>query len=510
MNKPKTPLAPLPAEIFHQAVEEADIAITITDPEANVLYVNPAFTRVTGYAAAEMVGRNQSLLSNKTTPRELYKQLWDTIVQGLPWSGQLVNRRKDRTKYLADVAITPVHDADGRIVNFLGLHRDMTELHRLECQVLNQKGLIESVVANIPAAVALIDANDNVVLDNQAHRHLVDELGLAAPAVQLFNAIRSELGLLQFPQPGQFADNRAFVEREVRIDSPDLQPTRWFSCSGVWVTETDDRATAFFTRESRTYLLLLAIETTATRMQQQRLHMSMLQASMAEEDRINDLRETLSAAAFQLEGPLNVMTSAIALLRHRDPNDPMAAALGSAVKSGTEAVQHLRTVIPAQRAESEIALNVNELLREVIEMLTPRLLAAGIRVAWNPQQVLPAIHGHPNKLRSMIKALLDNAIDAMNTRGWRERDLLVATQSLPDGIEIRIEDSGPGIAPELQLRVFEPFFTTRAKEGRHLGIGLASAQQIVVDHCGSIEIDPNMAKGCRVLVTLPQGGKKAS
>ena len=129
--------------VFQHTVDQADIAISITDVGGNILYVNPAFVRVTGYAADELAGRNQSMLSNKTTPPEVYKSLWQHISRGEAWSGRLVNRRKDGSKYLAELDISPVVDAGGGIVNYLGMHRDVTAMHRLECEVKNQKALIE-------------------------------------------------------------------------------------------------------------------------------------------------------------------------------------------------------------------------------------------------------------------------------------------------------------------------------------------------------------------------------
>ncbi|HCN66882.1 MAG TPA: nitrogen fixation negative regulator NifL, partial [Candidatus Accumulibacter sp.] len=147
-------------QVFQQTVNQADMAISITDGQGNILYVNPAFTRVTGYASDEAVGRNQSIVSNHSMPRDFYRALWQTISHGEPWSGHLVNRRKDGSKYLAELSISPVLNASGEVLNYLGMHRDITDLHRLESQVRNQKALIESVVDAAPMVIALLDADD--------------------------------------------------------------------------------------------------------------------------------------------------------------------------------------------------------------------------------------------------------------------------------------------------------------------------------------------------------------
>ena len=157
----------LPPEVYRQAVDQADLAISITDARANILFANEAFTRVTGYGAGEIVGKNESMLSNHTTPAVLYQEMWGELAAQRPWSGKLLNRRKDGALYLAELTISPVVDAAGKTTHFLGMHRDITEMHRLERVVRNQKHLIESVVDAAPIAFALLDPTGRVSLDNQ-------------------------------------------------------------------------------------------------------------------------------------------------------------------------------------------------------------------------------------------------------------------------------------------------------------------------------------------------------
>ena len=164
----------LPPQVFRQAVEQAALAISITDEQANILYANPAFERVTGYRAEEVVGRNQSLLSYKVTPDLVYETLWAQLRRQRAWNGMLVNRRSDGGRYLADLTITPVVDAAGKTSHYLGMHRDVTEVHHLERQVQNQKAMIESVVDAAQVAICLLDERDHVVLDNQEYKKLLE------------------------------------------------------------------------------------------------------------------------------------------------------------------------------------------------------------------------------------------------------------------------------------------------------------------------------------------------
>jgi nitrogen fixation regulatory protein len=489
----------IPAQVFEQVVEQADLAVSITDPKANIVYVNPAFTRITGYAPEQAIGKNESMLSHKVTPPAVYESLWGRLAAHESWSGRLVNRRADGGKYLAELVISPVLDDSGQVIHYLGLHRDITELHRLESEVKNQKALIESVVDAAPVAMALLDGEDSVVLDNQEYKKMMGDLAMAEPATVILDAVRADMGHgIGTPKPG----SHAFLNREVRIDPPNNRLARWFSCSGIWVRRDEGDADSFFGHQNSIYLLLVAMEITELRAQQEKSRMAALQAMLAEEGRITALRETLAAAAFQLEGPVNVMNTVLATLERRGNGLPAGDALAEALKAAQAAVDTLRSAIPSQSEEQPTTVNLNEALHDVLSLATGRMLAAGIRVGWQPQAVLPAIHGYPNRLRAMFKALVDNAIEAMNTRGWRERELSITSRSIDDGIEILIEDSGPGIPEGSNLKVFEPFYTTK-KHGGHLGTGLSSALQVVQDHGGGIEIDPLDGGGCRVRVVLP-------
>ncbi|RTL32931.1 MAG: nitrogen fixation negative regulator NifL, partial [Rhodocyclaceae bacterium] len=163
--------------LFLEAVEQAPIAISITDPQARILYANPAFEGVTGYAPSEVLGLNESILSYKTTPRSVYETLWKSLHEKKTWNGTLVNRRKDGSRYIAELTITPILDSKGETAYCLGMHRDVTALHALKQKVQNQKALIESVIDVAPIAIALLDDQQRVVLDNHEYKQLTDDLG---------------------------------------------------------------------------------------------------------------------------------------------------------------------------------------------------------------------------------------------------------------------------------------------------------------------------------------------
>ncbi len=90
-----SPEAPLPPRLFFEAVEQATVAISITDSNANILYANRAFETLSGYPRDEVLGKKQSILSSNATPEAIYRRLWRTIKGKTAWSGTLVNRTRN-------------------------------------------------------------------------------------------------------------------------------------------------------------------------------------------------------------------------------------------------------------------------------------------------------------------------------------------------------------------------------------------------------------------------------
>ena len=112
-DESSNPTASVPPKVFRLLVDQAALAISITDAHARILYANSTFERVTGYSKDEVIGHNESILSYRVTPTIVYETLWAQLKRQRPWNGLLVNRRKDGSRYLADLTITPVVDEAG-------------------------------------------------------------------------------------------------------------------------------------------------------------------------------------------------------------------------------------------------------------------------------------------------------------------------------------------------------------------------------------------------------------
>ncbi len=110
-----------------RALEQTADAVLITDCNGVIEYVNPAFEQVTGYAAAEAMGRQPNLLKSGRQGQGFYDNMWKTILAGEVFNDVLINRRKDGSLYYEEKTITPLKDVDGRITHFVATGKDITE-----------------------------------------------------------------------------------------------------------------------------------------------------------------------------------------------------------------------------------------------------------------------------------------------------------------------------------------------------------------------------------------------
>jgi len=166
-----------------QAVEQAGESVVITDIEGNIEYANPSFTRMTGYANAEVMGKHTRILKSGIQTPAYYKKLWDTISSGNVWTGAILDRRKDGSTYPAIMSISPILDENRVITHYVGIQQDMTEHNLLEekffqAQKMEAIGTLVGGIAhdfnNILAAITgnLYLAKARTKYDTDVHRML--------------------------------------------------------------------------------------------------------------------------------------------------------------------------------------------------------------------------------------------------------------------------------------------------------------------------------------------------
>jgi len=180
-------------------------------------------------------------------------------------------------------------------------------------------------------------------------------------------------------------------------------------------------------------------------------------------------------------------------------------------REGLRRIQHivgdLRDFARLDEGERQRA-DLNAGILSTINIIRGRARAKQVRIEKDLAPSLPLVWCYPAKINQVVMNLLANGIDATEPGGVvtiRTRPATSSSEALPDAVEIVVEDTGPGISPEVRERIFDPFVTTKPP-GQGTGLGLSISYGIVRDHGGTISVDaadPATGRGARFVVRLP-------
>ncbi len=156
------------------AIGQISEAIVITDISGTIQFVNSAFCKITGYSAAEIIGQSTRLLKSDRQDPAYYRELWNTILSGEVWRGELQNRRKDGTFYTDKMSITPVRSAGGVITNFIAIKQDITERRVTEAALHSSERSLEDIQHIVPMGSWELDAHASQFLGSEGFFRVFD------------------------------------------------------------------------------------------------------------------------------------------------------------------------------------------------------------------------------------------------------------------------------------------------------------------------------------------------
>ena len=142
-----------------KAVEQTPVSIVITNIKGEIEYVNSKFCNLTGYRKEEVIGQNPRILKSETTTQEYSNILWQTILSGKEWSGELQNKKKNGELYWESALISPIINDINQITHFIAIKEDITDRKLAEEERIRQTGLLTSLLDSIPDIIFFKDSS---------------------------------------------------------------------------------------------------------------------------------------------------------------------------------------------------------------------------------------------------------------------------------------------------------------------------------------------------------------
>ncbi|RQW62125.1 nitrogen fixation negative regulator NifL [Vibrio viridaestus] len=497
---PETPTPIFGEEVFEQIVSNAPVAISITDESGNILFVNDTFCKITGYKLDELIGHHSSMLSYKATPRSVYEGLWSAITAGNHWQGQLLNRRKSGEPYIADMSISRINNSEGQ-VRYYAIHKDITEKHHMQIHQQNQSIMFQAVLNAAPMAIALIDQEHNAIFKNDRFEKMNLSIE-TSPTQLLLDAIQSDYG---YDTLEEFMGNKTQKYKGIHIENSGPMRERWFDFVLVKIPVSDTTAETYFNREQGYYIVIAINERTREKLLVEERRINTVKLMTRDNKYVHAMQEALMATLHQLQGPFNMIESAINILKRTNAACPGLVAMDEAMGTAVEAMEDIKQAIPERNSEAFQPVNLNLIVKDATSITTDEMLLSSTNLNLDLDPTLPVINGMPNRLVLALKQLIDNAIDSIQASKSKDRILLVSTYEEEHDVHLVVEDSGGGVADDIRLKIFHPFFSTKPKhQSGCRGIGLSIVQQVLNEHSATISVgQSDQLSGAKVVITFP-------
>ncbi len=196
--------------LWAAALRSAANAILVTDRKGAILWVNPAFERLTGYSAPEVVGQNPRLLKSGSHDPAFYKKMWETLDAGLIWQGELVNKRKDGTLYSEEMTITPVKDTADEVAHFIAVKQDITRRKQIESLLAHKLEELQTAKEHLAEQNQVLEASR---AELQRERGRYRELFDFAPDGYLLTNLNSNIQEVNLAACRALGESQAFLLR---------------------------------------------------------------------------------------------------------------------------------------------------------------------------------------------------------------------------------------------------------------------------------------------------------
>jgi PAS domain S-box-containing protein len=484
----------LAATVFENSHE----AVTITDPQGQIISVNRAFTAITGYAAREVIGRNPRILSSGRNSRQFYTAMWHTIETEGFWSGEIWNRRKNGDIYPELLSVTRVCDGGGRVSHYIGMFFDISDRKRSEAALQENLRHTQAVLDNVVDGILTIDAEGCVLSFNRAAEAI---FGYRAAGIVGHGATN----LLPEAPPGEIiAYLRRHLPAEARAPGEGGRETVGRRHDGSCFPM--ELAVAEISAGGKAVFVALARDITLRKQWERDLV-----SAKEEAERANLVRsQFLSSMSHELRTPLNAVLG-FAQLLDIDPTLGAEARenVGQIAKAGRDLLHLVNEVLKLSQIESgDIDMvpgpvEVGELVADCLGLVAP--MARQQQVTLEPLAGGSAtVRADRRWLRQVLVNLLSNAIK-FNRAGGSVR--ITITRLGDERVRIAVADTGSGIPLEMQKRLFRPFerleTSPYAVNVEGTGIGLAVCKRLIDEMDGAITVNSIEGSGSTFYLTLP-------
>lgn len=495
-------------ERFRLLVEGVkDYAIFMLDVEGCVTTWNAGVERIKGYTAEEIIGKSHAIcyLPEDIELNKPQVGLQIAVKKGR-YEDQLWHVRKDGSRFWANIAITPIHNAADELIGFSKVVRDLTGYHQAQERLRHSEARLSGIIESAMDAIISVGEDQRIVVFNAAAQKMF--------RCELKDAVGKPL--VQFI-PERFRDAHA---QHIRSFGKTGDTSRSMSSPGTVMAQRFD-GTEFpieatisqvYTGNQKLYTVILRDITERKHIEEER-HQYLLREQMARvaaELAVRGRDEFLSVAAHELKTPVTSLRGfAQTLIRRMDRGtfdvEQARTALKTIDQQSAKLAKLVSQLLDVARIQAgRLTLepketNILTLIRDVVAGIQTNTSKHNLMIRTDWDEISLVVD--PIRLEQVLTNLIDNAVKYSPAGGLVDIEVSIpATET----VRIAVTDQGIGIPPEDRQHIFNRYY--RAHASRYIGgmgLGLHISHQIVDLHGGKLEAEFPEEGGTRFIVTLP-------
>ncbi len=481
------------------AIEQSSIAIVITDSEGNIEYVNPKFSKLTGYQIDELLGENPRILNSEIKPNNYYKELWETIKSGKVWKGELCNRRKNGELYWEYATITPVRNNKGDIVNYIAFKEDITDQRRVVKELEKSEKKYRKLIEESNDAIYLLYKGKFEII-NKKFKEL---FGVTEDEVQ-----DPEFDLMNLVAP-KYKDYIRQRDADIK-NGKKVENNYEFTILNKDGIELEVEFSVSFIDYKQGIASQGIIRDISRRKQ--------LEQRLVHSQKMEALGKFASGIAHDFNNILSSILGLVELsLLNVKKNFPVTDNLELILNASLRGKELIKNIMMFTRKtkSNNTEMNFAQVIVDVMKLVKP-IIPSTVQVKLDIKAKDRMIVGNTVDIYNVLMNLCSNAIHAMQG----DKGLLKITlkevhikqnnegNSILDKgkyLKFTVADNGKGMGTKLQKKIFTPFFTTKPKD-LGTGMGLATVHAIISRYKGDISVSSIEGKGTSISIFLPISG----
>jgi len=451
------------------AVNSLKSAVTITDMDRNIVYVNPAHKNTFGYDSNDLVGNKSGILFSINDPSGISEKIYDAII-AVGWEGERISIRKNGEVFPSYEKISLVKDQNNNPLGIVSIIDEITQRKRLEQALKDSEERYRTLVETASTAIIALDESGKIILYNPsaAKIFLYNKTEVMDKTLtSLIDEISSELSDL---------DN--LIGTTVELSGINKEGDKF----PVEITFSKCMI------EGKVIYTAIILDITERKN---------LQSQLIQSAKLAAIGELIAGVTHEVNNPLAVVMGYSEMLLYEKNIDEETKKAVKVIFSESErarkVIQNMLSFARKNTPEKE-PVQLNELIETTLELAEFDLRKNSINVVKKFENNLPAIMGESNQLKQVFLNLIINAQQAIADNG-SEGTITIETLTNHPGqsenstgfVNVVFSDNGPGIPKKILDNIFDPFFTTKP-EGTGTGLGLSVSLGIIKDHNGSIEV----------------------